>query len=427
MTATNSGRTDWFTQARFGLFIHWGIYSVAGRHEWVKKYESLTDAEYQPYFDRFDPDLYEPREWARRAGEAGMKYFVITTKHHDGFCLWDSKLTDYKAANTPAGRDLIGPMVEAFREEGLRVGFYYSLLDWHHPEYLPDINHPQSDDKDYLESAKGRDMKKYAEYLRGQVRELLTNYGRIDLLFFDFSWTHRPERGGFKNKGKDDWESEKMMELVRELQPEIVVNDRLDIPGDYYTPEQAQPRTQLHRDGSPVLWEACHTLTGSWGYHRDNLDWKSPEMLVQILIDCVSKNGNLILNVGPNARGEFEPRAVQSLKAVGEWMRLHGESVHGCGISEFDTPTDCRLTQNGKRLYVHLFNWPMKHLWVDGLHGKVAFARLLNDGSEVKILHDKPGGLLKHPTPAAREEALLIELPIQRPPVLVPVVELILK
>ena len=415
----------WFTEARFGMFIHWGIYAVAARHEWVKKYEAIPDADYQPYFDRFDPDLYDPQAWARMAKQAGMKYFVITTKHHDGFCLWDTQLTDYKATNTLAGRDLIAPMIEAFRAEGLHVGLYHSLLDWHHPEYTIDKNHPHSADKDFVAKAKNRDIHKYAEYLHGQVRELLTNYGKIDLLFFDFSWKRTAADGEFKAKGKDDWESEKLMALVRELQPGIMVNERLGIPGDYVTPEQAQPRAQMQKDGKPVAWEACHTLNGSWGYHRDNLDWKQPSMLVEMLIDCVSKNGNLLLNVGPNARGEFEPRAVERLAAIGDWMRLHGPAIHGCGASNFNAPSGCRFTQNGKKLYVHLLNWPMKHIYLDGLAGKVAFAQILNDGSEIQIPKEQPWGLAHHGgDPSANQDTLLLELPIQRPDVLVPVIEL---
>ena len=420
--------TRWFTEARFGLFIHWGIYSVAARHEWVKKYEAISDAEYRPYFERFDPDLYDPRAWARMAKAAGMKYFVITTKHHDGFCLWDTQLTDYKATNTPAGRDLIAPMVEAFRAEGLRVGLYHSLLDWHHPEYTVDRNHPQSGDREFVAQARKRDMRKYREYLHGQVRELLTGYGKIDLLFFDFSWPQEPDEDGLRGKGKEDWDSERLLAMVRELQPGIIVNDRLDIPGDYVTPEQAQPRAPMQRDGKPVIWEACHTLNGSWGYHRDNLDWKSPAMLVEMLVDCVAKNGNLLLNVGPNARGEFDPRAMRTLAAIGEWMRLHGAAIHGCGASEFAAPSGCRLTQKGKRLYVHLFEWPMKHLHLDGLAGKVSFARLLNDGSEIRIPKDQPWGLAHHGGDAGVSgDTLLLELPIQRPEVLVPVIELSLR
>jgi len=181
-------RRSWFVHDRFGLFIHWGLYALPARHEWVKNREKLTDEHYQRYFKHFDPDLYDPVVWARTAKQAGMRYAVITTKHHEGFCLWDSQLTDYKAPNTPIGRDLLRPWVEAFRAEGLKIGFYHSLIDWHHPEFPIDGLHPQREDLAFREQEKQRDVRKYAEYLHGQVRELLTNYGPIDILWFDFSY-----------------------------------------------------------------------------------------------------------------------------------------------------------------------------------------------------------------------------------------------
>ena len=214
---------EWWTEARFGMFIHWGLYSLAARHEWVRSRERMDDEAYGRYFARFDPDLYDPRAWARAARETGMKYVVVTTKHHDGFCLWDSKLTDFKATRTPAGRDLIGPLVEALRGEGLRVGFYHSLLDWHHPEYTLDAFHPMRDDPDFAVRAANRDIGEYADYLHAQIEELLTGYGRIDSLFLDYSF---PGPGG---KGRKEWKSERLLETIRRLQPGILVNDRLDL------------------------------------------------------------------------------------------------------------------------------------------------------------------------------------------------------
>ncbi len=419
------GNTEWFTHDRFGMFIHWGIYSLAARHEWVKNYEEISDADYQKYFDHFDPDLYDPAQWARLAKQAGMKYFVITTKHHDGFCLWDSQLTDYKATNAPAGRDLIAPMVEAFRAEGLKIGFYHSLIDWRHPEFPVDALHPQRNDEESLKANQDRDITKYAEYLHGQVRELLTNYGQIDLLFFDFSYSGREGEGLLSHgKGKDDWQSEKLIALVRELQPGIVVNDRTEIPQDYVTPEQVQPEGQVLVDGKPVIWEACQTFSGSWGYFRDEFTWKSPEMLVQMLIDGVSKGGNLILNVGPNARGEIEPRAVERFQAMGEWMRLHERSIYGCGPSEFAAPSDCRYTQNGNRLYLHLFAWPFKCVRLKGLAGKIQYAQLLSDASEIQF---RAGGEVGHHLGPAAPDIVVLDLPVVKPPVTVPVIELFLK
>ncbi len=421
------GDTSWFQQDRFGLFIHWGIYSVAARHEWVKNREKIHDEDYQKYFDHFDPDLYDPRVWAQEAKNAGMKYFVVTTKHHDGFCLWDSALTDYKAPNTPAGRDLLRPMVQAFREQDMKVGFYHSVIDWHHPEFPIDGLHPYRDDVAFREAQQGRDIRKYAEYLHGQTRELLTQFGKIHIMWFDFSYS-QADWGWSKGKGKNDWQSEKLMAMVRELQPGIIVNDRLEIGGDIRTPEQYQPTGWMMVDGKPVVWEACQTFNGSWGYHRDNLDWKPLEMLVQMLVDTVSKGGNLLLNVGPNARGEFEPRAIERLRGMGEWMRLHGRSIYGCTASDFTPPPDCRYTQNGKRLYLHFFAWPFRHVHLPGLAGRVEYAQLLNDASEIKMLENDPHRQAQNTTMGGqRPDILTLELPIQKPAVAVPVIELFLK
>lgn len=419
------GKTDWFIHDRFGLFIHWGIYALPARHEWVKNREKIPDEEYQKYFDHFDPDLYDPRKWARAAKAAGMKYFVVTSKHHDGFCLWDSDLTDYKATKTPARRDLLKPMVEAFREEGLKVGFYHSLIDWHHPEFPVDGLHPMRDDEAFRQKAAGRDIRKYAEYLHGQARELLTRFGKIDIMWFDFSYT-RHDWGWAKGKGKDDWQSEKLIGMVRKLMPDIILNDRTEIDQDIKTPEQYQPRSWLHVNGKPVVWEACQTLNGSWGYDRDNLDWKSTDMLVRMLVDSVSKGGNVLLNVGPTARGEFDPRALRTLNEIGEWMRLHGRSIYGATQSEYTAPEDCRFTQRGDRLYLHLFAWPFRHVHLDGLGDRVVYAQLLNDASEVRF--HRPPAVGGHTTPQGTgENTLTLTLPIQKPDVAVPVVELFLK
>jgi alpha-L-fucosidase len=423
-TQTTGADTQWFTEARFGMFIHWGIYSLPARHEWVKQRERITDEDYQKYFEHFSPDLYDPEKWAREAKNAGMKYFVVTTKHHDGFCLWDSDLTDYKVTNTPWGEDLISPMVEAFRNEGMKVGFYHSLIDWHHPEFPLDGIHPRRDDTEYIEANQDRDITRYREYLHGQTRELLTRFGKIDVMWFDFSYPNRVWGG----KGKEDWGSEDLMRMVRELQPGIIVNDRLEIGGDLKTPEQYQPRSWPEVDGEKALWEACQTLNGSWGYDRDNLDWKPVGMLVRMLVDTVSKGGNLLLNVGPNARGEFEPRALDRLRGLGEWMRLHSRSIYGCTQSELVPPPDCRYTQSGDRLYLHLFSWPFKHVHLEGLAGRVEYAQMLNDASEVKMSVTDPDQPAQNTTMGGLPAGTLtLELPVQKPDVEVPVVEMFLK
>jgi len=420
------GDSAWFVHDRFGLFIHWGLYALPARHEWVKHREEIPDDRYDVYFRHFEPDLFDPDLWARTAAAAGMKYFVITTKHHEGFCLWDSKLTDYKAPNTPAGRDLLRPMVEAFRRHNFRVGFYHSLIDWHHPQYVldpvfgPYRNHPEREKMN-----RGRDQRKYAAYLHGQVRELLTKFGKIDVLWLDFSYPRSDGTG----KGRADWQSEKLYKMIRKLMPDILINDRLDLEDawDFKTPEQTQPREWLRVDGVPVVWEACQTFSGSWGYYRDEMTWRSTDELIRTLCDCVSKGGNLLLNVGPTGRGEFDERAVERLRGIGEWMRRHSRAIYGCTQAppEFKTPQDCRLTYNPekKRIYVHIFAWPYKHLHLDGFAGKVEYAQLLNDASEVQMEPSPSSGQ----PPPTEKATLTLQLPLVKPNVAVPVVELFLK
>jgi alpha-L-fucosidase len=423
MPAASSPDLEWFIDARFGLFIHWGLYTLPARHEWVKNRERLRDEDYERYFQHFDPDLFDPQRWARLAKDAGMRYFVITTKHHEGFCLWDTKLTDYKVTNTPYGRDILCPVVEAFRAEGLRVGFYHSLIDWHHPEFPVDGYHPQRDDEELKAAAKNRDVGKYADYLHAQVRELLTSFGRVDYLFFDFSYSERVWGG----KGAADWRSKQLLDLVRTLQPGIIVNDRLEIPGDFVTPEQYQPHAPMRVQGQPVPWEACHTLNGSWGYDRDNHDWKPADLLARMLVDSVSKDGNLLLNVAPTGRGELEPRAVDRLSGLGEWLRLHGRAIYGVGGSQLQAPPDCRYTRRGDRLYVHVFAWPFRHLHLPGLAGQVQYAQLLHDASEIPMRVIEPEATAQNTSMGGLPPGTLtLELPVQRPDVLVPVVELFL-
>lgn len=416
----------WFRHDRFGMFVHWGLYALAARHEWVKYREEIDNAGYQKYFDNFDPDLYDPREWARRAREAGMKYVVLTARHHEGFCLWDSKFTDYKATKTPYGKDILGPFVEAFRAEGLKIGFYYSLPDWHHPDFTIDMYHPLRNREDAAELNKGRDMKRYAQYLRDQVTELLTGFGKIDIIWFDFSYPGRIYKG-LPGKGHDDWESVELLKLVRKLAPDIIVNNRLDIETDtpdMVTPEQYTPRTPPMVNGKPATFEMCQTFSGSWGYFRDEESWKSPEQLIQILVDGVSLGGNLLMNVGPTGRGTFDQRAIASLEVYGKWLRLHGRAIYGAGRSDFLPPDGVRYTQKGNRLYAHIYNWPNQYLLLDGLRGKVKYAQLLNDASEVQWPADDAD---THFMPPGAEHTLTLLLPVKKPDVVVPVIELILK
>jgi len=420
--AQKTQRMKWWTDARFGMFIHWGLYASPARHEWVKNYERMTNEQYQKYFDIFNPDMYNPKEWARMAKEAGMKYVVLTAKHHEGFCLWDSKFTDYKATNTPFGRDIIKEYVEAFRAEGLKVGFYYSLIDWHHPDFTIDRNHPQRQQYDtaYARLNKGKDMNRYREYMKNQVRELLTNYGEISIIWFDFSY---PGKNG---KGRDDWDSENLLKLTRSLQPGIIVDDRLDLKDveggwDFTTPEQYKVDKWPEYNGKKIPWETCQTFSGSWGYYRDETSWKNNAQLLELLIESVGKGGNLLLNVGPTARGVFDYRAQERLKSMGEWMKYNGRSIYGCteAPSEFRVPDNTRLTYNPvtNRLYIHLLAYPMGNIRLDGMADKVKYVQFLHDASEIRFSR------------GSGENAgnLNLSLPILKPPVEIPVIEVFLK
>ncbi|MDC7236108.1 MAG: alpha-L-fucosidase [Spirochaetales bacterium] len=433
-----SNRTDWFVHDRFGLFIHWGLYALPARQEWVKSLEEIEDAEYdRKYFSRFEPDLYDPVQWARAAKHAGMKYFVITVKHHEGFCLWNSRFTEYKSMNTPVKKDLLTPMVKAFRDEGIKVGFYYSLIDWHHEDYIIDThNHPRRNG-DIESLNKGRDHNRYIEYLHNQVRELLTDFGKIDILWFDFSFPDKNDPLDLsKGKGKAAWKSEELYSMIRELQPDVILDDRLDLPGawDVKTPEQFQPRSPYKVDGQPVVWEACQTFSNSWGYDRDVLNYRDSRQLIETLIDCVSKGGNLLLNVGPTGRGEFDYRALERLEDMGNWMRYNNRSIYGCAEAppEYEKVENCLLTYNRdkNRLYIHILSWPYKHLHLDGRAyiEHVEYAQFLHDASEVPIKGLEPWQ--EHSALDAgfdSEKTLTLVLPLNSPPVEIPVIELFLK
>ena len=417
-----SQRMAWWTDARFGMFIHWGLYALPARHEWVKNAERLTNEQYQKYFEEFNPDLYNPKEWARMAKEAGMKYVVLTAKHHEGFCQFDSKFTDYKSTNTPFGRDVVREYVDALRAEGLKVGFYYSLIDWHHPDYTIDENHPQrqTSDSAYARLNKGRDMSKYREYLKNQVRELLTNYGEISVIWFDFSFP------GKHGKDHNDWGSEDLLKMVRTLQPGIIIDDRLDLKDvdggwDFESPEQYKVEKWPERNGKKVAWETCQTFSGSWGYYRDENTWKSTPQLLELLIESVSKGGNLLLNVGPTARGVFDFRAQERLKAMGEWMKYNSRSIYGCteAPAGFVAPANTIYTYNPvtKRLYVHLLSYPMGDLKLKGIADKVKYIQFLHDASEIKF---RPGN-------GEEKNNLNLQLPVKKPPVEIVVLEVILK
>lgn len=423
----NLGNPAWFLHDRFGLFMHFGLYSLAARHEWLMTTEQITPEDYKRYFEHFNPELMDMKKMARTAKDAGTKYAVLTTKHHEGFALWDTKQSDYKITNTPFKRDLVKEYVQAFRNEGIKIGFYHSVIDWHHPDFVIDGLHPQRDDKEARNKNAQRDMSRYTDYLKKQVTELLTEYGKIDYLWFDFSYPHR-DWGWSKGKGHQDWDSEALFDLAVELQPEILINDRLDLNKGVITPEQYQPDAPLEKEGLPVIWEACHAMKPTWGYDRDSNEWRSSDVLLKMLIDTVSNNGNFLLNVGPNGKGELDRRESDRLVDIGEWMRLNGKSIYGAGQSSYLAPKDCRYTQVGQnRIYLHIYSWPLRHIHLKGLAGKVDYVQFLHDHSEIYFREFDPEEVITSTETIIDIENVLLELPVEKPDVLVPVVEIFLK
>ena len=389
-------RIEWYQNARFGMFIHWGIYAIPARGEWVRSREHITVEDYQKYFDAFDPTGYNPKEWARLAKHAGMKYAVLTAKHHDGFCLFDSKLTDYKATNTKAGRDLLREYVDAFRAEGIKVGFYYSIIDWHHPDYphYGDRNHPMRVNEDYKDHAQQENFDRYLDYMHGQVREICTNYGQIDILWFDFSYG---EMSGEK------WRATELVRMVRELQPGVLIDNRLEVSGegfgslltdnpteysgDFLSPEQIiPPEGILNHKGEPVAWEACITLNNMWGYDVHDHNWKSAKTVVRKLVECVSKGGNLLLNVGPDAKGRIPKQSVKILTEVGNWMQLNGESIYGCGISKLPPQPWGMITENDSAIFLHVYESTVGPIPIKGLKPEdFKLLQFESDGAEIQI------------------------------------------
>lgn len=386
-------RVEWFKQARFGMFIHWGLYAIPARGEWIRSVERISVEDYQQYFDEFNPVDYDPRKWARACKQAGMQYAVLTAKHHDGFCLFDSALTDYKST-TCCGRDLVREYLDAFRAEGIRVGLYYSIIDWHHPDFphYGDRQHPERDNpafKDYK-----YDFDKYLEYMHGQIRELCTNYGKIDIFWFDFSYDDM--RG-------EKWKATELVRMIRSYQPDVLMDNRLEVSGegfgslatqnpseysgDFVSPEQIIPPEGVVDDmGKPVVWESCITMNNNWGYNSRDDHFKTADMIIKKLVECVSKGGNMLLNVGPDARGNIPEKSLEILRGIGDWMRLNSESIYGCGRSLLPRPDYGRVTQNGKTLYFHVNEPQIGFVPLVGIKADdVKCIRLLRDGSELKI------------------------------------------
>lgn len=417
-------RMAWWREARFGMFIHWGLYAipagvwegerVGGVGEWIMHSARIPVDEYERLAPLFNPVKFDADEWARIAAEAGMKYVVITSKHHDGFCLFDSAHTTWDVMDaTPFGRDIMKELSEACARRGLRMCWYHSIMDWHHPDYLPRREWDARPDA-------GADFDRYVQYLRGQVTELLTKYGPIGVMWFDGEW----EETWTESHGKA------LYELCRSLQPEVIVNNRVgkgrsgmagltregDFAGDFGTPEQEVPAMGL----PGVDWESCMTMNDTWGYKEHDKNWKSGKELIRTLIDIASKGGNFLLNVGPTAEGEIPAASVDRLGQIGAWIDVNGESIYGTSASPFARLTWGRCTSRPGRLYLHVFEWPESgRLIVPGLLNEIAGATLLETGDSLTVEMDAAGVAIRVPAEAVDEIATVIALDIVGEPAVV--------
>jgi alpha-L-fucosidase len=403
-------RMKWWREARFGLFIHWGLYAIpAGEWkegkdygEWIRNSAQIPLEEYNKFVQKFNPVKFIADEWVKMAKEAGMKYIVITSKHHDGFCMFDTKQTDFNVMSTPFKRDPLKELSDACKKEGIKLCFYHSIMDWHHPDYLPRRTWETT------RSTEGANFDRYVLYLKNELKELLTNYGDLGVLWFDGEW----ESTWNKSYGND------LYNYVRSLQPNIIINNRVgagrtgmegfnqagEFAGDFGTPEQEIPVT-----GMPDLdWETCMTMNDHWGYNKYDTAFKSSEDLLRKLADIASKGGNFLLNIGPTSEGVFPPTSIERLHDIGAWMKVNGESIYGTTASPFRNLAWGRCTQKpidgGTRLYLHIFNWSGDgKLVVPGIFNTPKHAYLLADASERNLKITREG------------MSLVIDLPSQAP------------
>jgi alpha-L-fucosidase len=357
MTTHNTeDRMSWWRDARFGMFIHWGLYSIAGRGEWIYYQEHWDTDEYAKLADQFNPQHFDARDWVKMAQDAGMKYMVLTTRHHDGFCLYDSDVSDFTAPKTAAGRDFIEEYVDACNDLGMRIGFYYSLGDWRFPGVIP---HGQiEEDRSIYEPL--------VNQAHAQIRELMTNYGKVDILWYDGGWPG------------DIWRPEELNGMARSLQPNIIINDRSGTAEDYGTPEN-----EIKPMARP--WEACYTMNDSWGYALWDLNYKSTTEILHLLSTCTSNGGNLLLNVGPDADGRFPDLAVDRLRNIGQWMQTHGDAIYGVEPSPVVANAMGYTARSGNTVYIHVWRWPGRELPIGWCGSQVARAHVLGSDARVSI------------------------------------------
>ena len=374
-------RMAWWREAKFGMFIHWGLYAIPagvwnGKEidktagEWIMYGAQIPVADYEPLIKQFNPVKFDAKEWVRIAKDAGCKYITITSKHHDGFCLFDSKLTEYDVMSTPFKRDIMKELADECHKQGIKICWYHSILDWHHPDYLPrGTEKARPWDKRPTE---GADLNRYLDYMKGELRELLTNYGQIGVIWFDGGWEHKPE----------ELHSDEVTKMIRSIQPDIIINDRIQIPQDFNTPEQNIPDTGIPgRD-----WETCMTMNDTWGFKSSDTNWKSNETLIRYLVDIASKGGNFLLNVGPTAEGIIPQASQERLAAMGAWMKTNSDAIYGTTASPFRHLGWGRCTVKPGALYLHVFDWPTDgKLLAAGLKNTVKKAYLLADPKRVAL------------------------------------------
>lgn len=411
-------RTRWFREAKFGIFVHWGPYSVIGRHEWARHKLQIPQAEYDKFARQFNPVKFNAAEWTNLFQNAGARYMVITSKHHDGFSIYRSGVSNYDMKITPYPGDPLKQLADAAQRSGLRLGFYHSIMDWKHPDYRPirswETVKPEEKDGD---------LPRYLETMKAQLRELLSNYGDVATIWFDGEWEHKPE----------EINADGIYDLIRSLQPNTLINDRLynRRPGnkaDFGTPEQFVPATGLTgADGRPLLWESCVTINSdSWGYNKYETEFKTDRDLIRMLIEVVSKGGNLLLNVGPRPDGTIQPEFVERLQSIGRWMSANGEAIYETTASPFRTlPFYGRATVKGSTLYLHVFNWPADgKLRVAGLQNIVHKAYLLADrNTTLTTARDGDDVVINLPTQAPDEVASVIALQLDGTPRAIPAFE----
>ncbi len=356
---------QWFRDAAFGMFIHWGLYAISARGEWVMHQEDIPVEEYAKLARTFNPKHADIEAWVKLAKSAGMQYMVLTTKHHDGFCLFDSKVTDFTTVKTAAGRDFVAEYVAACRKHNMRIGFYFSMPDWRWPVFFTG---PDSDPAAW---------KAYVTFTHAQVRELCTNYGKIDILWYD----HMAPRWTSDVHAAKDWQSKKMNAMVRKLQPHILINDRSELPEDFFTSEMSiRPPQDEDR-----LWEACMTMNTHWGYCRDDRDWKSAKKLVNELTATAAQGGNFLLNAGPRADGSIPAANARILKRIGEWVKVHRDAIHNMRRSDLYGGTYGMAAQKGGKTYLYAHFWPGRELVIVDAPEGFRTARILTTGEKARV------------------------------------------